>query len=488
MAAVADSEDYPTRQDLIRAGGLAVFSGLVGFVVTYALFVRPNLKETLLAGLDRRAAETSQPHAYKESQGAGYTFSGSYSTATSVREKRVSKFVVETPKLVALAPEATATPSATPSASPTAQALPLPGQDYHTKTSHLHIEAPPEPATAVTAPERPGEVDFGQAWQRAASGWVTFGDGLRVGGEGVVVADGQVLTTLSAYQATGGRGMLAGSPVSSHLIASDSANDLALLQLDSGAGVPVPLCPEAAAAGQLLVAGDVLNPGTFQEVRSRGPAGADLGYYGWTSSPSGGSPLINNRGELVALSLPRAGWNSLSWNVAVPSATLQAFLANRPRGGSSPPTNGVERWASCLRSHATPLTERVAPSRSNGRVVAGQAMGNYPLGLTADQLKAELGAGEVLETRGNLQRINYSGPRLVFTLADGVVVAIETDYSFYALENGWAVGARVDSNQARSQLPSTIFHRRAAFEAVCSPGVELHFDGGQISLLRVTVP
>ena len=42
MAATAsEPEEYPTKDDLIRAGVLALVTGLVGFAFTYALFVKP---------------------------------------------------------------------------------------------------------------------------------------------------------------------------------------------------------------------------------------------------------------------------------------------------------------------------------------------------------------------------------------------------------------------------------------------------------------
>ena len=42
MAAISEEpEEYPTKDDLIRAGVLAVVTGVFGIALTYAHFVRP---------------------------------------------------------------------------------------------------------------------------------------------------------------------------------------------------------------------------------------------------------------------------------------------------------------------------------------------------------------------------------------------------------------------------------------------------------------
>ena len=86
------------------------------------------------------------------------------------------------------------------------------------------------------------------------------------------------------------------------------------------------------------------------------------------------------------------------------------------------------------------------------------------------------------------RRILYSAPRLTFTLADGVVVAIDTDYNFYTTESGWSVGSRLSSTDLRTQLPGAVAHMRDNFDALCTSGLELVFQGGAVSALRVMVP
>lgn len=492
MTTPVEPEEYPTREDLARAGLVAAATALFGFLVSYHAFVRPLNRGIQLPGLDRRAAERPLPSAYREKVASGpvldypYTLGGAGSSARGKRPAHLD--LTEPNRVLPLVGMQT-----TPTPTPRAAALPLPDEEYHTRTGaarKFNLRDPSSRAQQVAAaalpPPRPDPVSYAEAWHRVANGWVQFGDMNRVGGQGVVVEPGLVLTTLSALRYTGGRGFLAGTPVNTHLVAGDSAHDLALVQIEGSDGVPVPLCPESSQAGELLVTGEVTGGG-FQELRSRGQVGEWLGFYGWNSGQMGGAPLVNNRGELVGLSLPRPSVDSLSWNLAVPASTIQGFLASRPQpAGAAVDSSDV--WARALRSRVTPLGERTPPNRANGRVLPGQAMGNYPLGMTLEQLKSELGNGTVLEQKGSFMRLQYPSPRLTFTLADGVVVQIETDYTFYTLESGWAVGSRVDDSQLRARLPEGVQHRRDRFSAACSAGLELVLQGDTISLLRVTVP
>jgi hypothetical protein len=488
MSATPDPEEFPTRQHLIRAAGLALVTGLAGFLVTYQLFVKPTRAPKTLAALDRRGAETFQPAAYKQSSRQAAAYSVPYLPGGSaIFEQRTSKLEIKAPERKALA--ARSSDPVQPTATPTS--LPLPDQDYQQRSSHLQIKKPALPASAATpavAP-RPDEVSYAEAWQRVAPGWVAFGDGVRLGGEGVLVAPDLILTTLSCFQFTGGKGHMGGQYLTTSLEASDPSLDLALLKIRGGmGGVPVPIAPEGPLADQILICGDTVQFGNYKELRSRGQAGPCSGFYGWNSAQTGGSPLINNRGEVVALSLPRPAWNSMSWNLAISAPQLASFVAARPAPANLPATPAMDLWVKSLHSRLAPQPERTPPSRANSRVLAGQAVGNYPLGLSLATLKKELGPGQILEQQGGFLRILYSGPRLTFTLAEGVVVAIETDYSFYTTETGWSVGSRLSGEELRTQLPGSVTHMRDHFDALCTSGLELVFQGGAVASLRVMVP
>lgn len=487
----APSEEYPTREDLVRAGLIAAGTALLGFLVSYHIFVHPLHQGVRVAGLDRRAAEHPLPPAYHGENAGSPRIDFAYSSGVSdsgTGDKRRRLVIAEPTRTLPAVAVATPTPEATPSA------LPLPDEQYQTagharQQFHLRdprTQAQQEQASANLPPPRPEPVSYAQAWQRVQTSIMQFGDAIRVSGQGVLVAPGLVVTTMSTFRSSGGRGMLAGSAVTSHLVAGDSAHDLALVQLDGADGVPVPLCPDSSLAGDLLITADGVGGG-FAELRSRGSAGEWVGFYGWNSAQMGGAPLVNNRGELVGLSLPRPSVDSLSWNLAVPASTLQTFLTARPSPGGAA-FDASSAWAKALRTRIAPLNERTPPNRANGRVIPGVAMGNYPLGMTLEQLRGELGNGTVLERRPGLLRLQYPLPRLTFTLAEDVVVQIETDYSFYTMESGWSVGSHVDDQQIRTRLPEAVLHQRDRFNAACSAGLELVLTGDTISLLRVTAP
>lgn len=487
-ASTEEPEEYPTKEDLIRAGALALLTAVVGFAFTYAIFVRPYRQGKSLAGLDRRAAESSQPAAYRQSDQQAMGYSMSYGSGGSEpTEKRRSKLEIKVPErktAVAQAPP-------TPTPSPSATSLPLPDSAYQQRQSNLQVR-PPKPQlpseVPSAAPPRPSEVSFPEAWQRASGGWITMGDGLHVGGQAVQISENQILTTLSAFRSSGGACQLGGMRLSVSLVASDSRQDLALLQIQGGqAGVPVPLSPDGPSNDQTLICGDGRNAGRYLELRSRGQTGPCCAFDGYTSAIDGGAPLINNRGELVALSLPKPNWTGMSWNLAIPASACRSFIESHPVGANTPP-NIREMWVQAIKTHVGVLGDRETPNRANSKVVPGQALGNYPLGLPGAQLRKELGNGEVLEQSGGFARILYSAPRLTFTLADNVVVAIETDYNFYTLEGGLSVGSSKEPGELHGQFSPCVTHDADNLEALSSPGLELLFSGSGISLIRVVPP
>jgi hypothetical protein len=474
-----DPEEYPTRQDVLRAGALAVGLALLGFVTTFALFVKPILKKDALLGVDRGAAERSLPPAYKNSSSGPSHSAVAYSSGGwSSSTKRKSSLEIKEPER-----ELPVAKVVVPKSTPTA--LPLPENPNQQRTPPKLNRPKPLELSNPQLPERPSEVSLSEAWQRVQGGWMVLGDGLNVRGEGVLIEERLALTSLTAFQASGGRGFLAGQPCSGHLLASDPQLDLALLELDRGVGLPIPLSPESASSGQVLLAADPMRGGQYVEVRSRGVAGAYLGFYG-RSAPLGGQPLFNNRGELVALGVAGFDWESQSWNLAVPAAPLANFSKSRVRSTSAP-ISGAERWAQALSGRVTAQPERSLPTRSNAKVVAGQALGNYPLGLSESQLRQELGSGASLRNYGKVTQMEYSGPQLTFTLVDGLVVAIESNYSFYSF-NSCSPESRINLDTVRAQLSDSTLSLLPAKTSLCSAGIEMMIEGDRLVRLRVVAP
>ncbi len=490
MAAISEEpEEYPTKEDLIRAGVLALVTGVFGFALTYAIFVKPYRQGKSLAGLDRHAAESSQPAAYRQSdqQAAGYAVSYGVSGGVE-QEKRKSKLEIKAPERK----QAVAQNVPTPTPTPTPTSLPLPDEAYQQRQSSLKVHAPQPQVAPVEVPggppPRPTETSFAEAWQRASSGWITLGDGFHTGGQGVQVSENQILTTLSAFRSSGGQCALNGTRVAVTLIAGDGRQDLALLQIQGASpGTPVPISPENPSNDQTCICGDARNFGRTLEVRSRGMTGPCSAFDGYTGAIDGGAPLINNRGEMVALSLPRPAWGGMSWSTAIPASACQAFVNAHPSGGAMAPP-ATDMWVQAIKTHVSVQPDRETPNRSNAKVVPGQALGNYPLGLRVEQLRKELGQGQVLEQKGGYCRILYSAPRLTFTLADNVVVGIETDYNFYTLDGGVTVGTTKEPSELTSVFSPSITHDADNLEALASPGLELLFSNGAVATIRVVPP
>ena len=150
MAAISEEpEEYPTKEDLIRAGVLALVTGVFGFALTYAIFVKPYRQGKSLAGLDRHAAESSQPAAYRQSdqQAAGYAVSYGVSGGVE-QEKRKSKLEIKAPERK----QAVAQNVPTPTPTPTPTSLPLPDEAYQQRQSSLKVHAPQPQVAPVEVP------------------------------------------------------------------------------------------------------------------------------------------------------------------------------------------------------------------------------------------------------------------------------------------------------------------------------------------------
>lgn len=486
VTASEPEEEYPTKDDLIKAGLVALVTGVLGFAVTYTVFVKPFHQGKALGGLDRHAAESSQPAAYRQSdQGLGGYATSYGSTSGAGYEQRKSKLEIKAPERKTPIRQDTPTPEPTPE--PTS--LPLPGSAYQQRQSHLQVHAPqPQLAPSETPnalPPRPTETSLTEAWQRASSGWVTLGDGLHTGGQGVQISETQILTTISAFRSSGGQCMLYGQRVSVQMVAGDSRQDLALLEIQGPSpGKPVPISPDNISTDQTYICGDQRSFGRTLELRGRGQTGPCFAFDGFTGAIDGGAPLINNRGEMVGLALPHPPWLGMSWNTAISASACQAFVNAHPSGSGAAPVPS-EMWAQAIKSHVTAQPARETPNRSNAKVVPGQALGNYPLGLSLDQLHRELGQGQILEQRGGFCRVLYSAPRLTFTLADGMVVGIETDYNFYTLDGGLSVGATKEPSELRGQFSPSVTYDAGALESLACPGLEILFNNGTIATIRV---
>lgn len=433
-------EDYPRKGDLIRAGGWAAFSSLVGFTVTYALFVHAPVSPQALARLDRRAAEQARPSAYRNLGPGQAEIALTYGcSGLSPSKPRLSPLQIRVPR-----PAASAPPLASQVApeAPRARALPLPELAYQ-RRSLLHIERP--------------RVSFGNGWERAREAIVPIG----LDGQGVAVGPNLVLTTLTAYQ----------SSPQGILLASDAEQDLALLEWPTGDTV-VTLAGAPAAAGEILMGSDAAGPERFAEVRSRGTFDRWLGFYGWRGPSQGGGALVNREGQLVGLSLAAAPWSRLSWGLAVPAPQLAQFLQKRPRPKGASPDSG-RMWVQSLAGRLT-------------GVQGGTSLGPYQLGMRRVQLEQQLGSGQVLQDEGDFQVLQYPGFR--FQLVQGQVVAIETDIPGTASPQGWIIGGELSSNTISSQIAGAVVQSGPQGLTVYTPGWEFELEEEHLKTLRVVLP
>jgi hypothetical protein len=497
-SAGSSPEDFPTRQQLIHAVSLATLMALVGFVLSYSLFVHP-ISDLHFHRIDRKRAEEAPPLAYSQSPGVAWEGGGGYAggLGSMPDPERGPNLDLMVPDVATETPAQTPTPTPTPTV--TATALPVDNPDSVPQfgaTHHTHPSSATHPSAtgsatpaAVSSTARHPVVSQEESWKIASPSLFQMMDNEGpVGGGAVIDPTGLAITCLSSLHPDGlSRIQLGSLSLSATVLARDPEHDIALLQLTPGTYPVLALDQEPPHARELLSIPAGTDPSHFQDARVVTASSRDyLRFRGVQSEAANGVAMINDRGELAGITLGRPlGYPGSNFGIGIDAATIKALLDARKDIASSPrPVSS--RLADLLGDAVPTLTQRTPPSQSNGKLVAGEAMGNYPLGMTMAMLTAEMGSGSTVFEKDGFTTVDFPTPRLRCTLVKGRVVAIETDYGFYSTPGGLSAGAPADLNRLRSEVPEAVFGDIKPGTGVASGiGIEVEANGGKVARLRL---
>jgi hypothetical protein len=145
-------------------------------------------------------------------------------------------------------------------------------------------------------------------------------------------------------------------------LGTDARRDLAVLRLRVAGLRPLPLSPDDPVEGMRLVAVGLTGPREIrvEAVRPLGP-GLELAELDEVDDADAGAPLLNERGEVVALALA-AQRNDSSVSLGVPASCLRAYLA----------LSAGRPWQSLRRRAAI---QRAVPDHSLGLLEHSAALG-----------------------------------------------------------------------------------------------------------------
>jgi hypothetical protein len=328
-----------------------------------------------------------------------------------------------------------------------------------------------------------------EAWNLASSALFQMeGSSGPVGAGAIIDSSGLAVTCLSNMQQEGLSRIQLGSQVlSASILARDPEHDIALLQISGGSYASVMLSPESPHAGEILSIPAGTDPAHFQDAEVATVSTGDyFRFRGIQPESANGVAMINRRGELVGISLGRPpGFPGHSHGLGIDASTIRALL-NARHDLDGPAKPAATRVAEMLFGSVPQISQRTAPSASNGKLSAGEAMGNYPLGMTMELLTRELGHGEVVYGRDGFQTVDFATPRLRFTVVKDRVVAIESDFGFYSTQGGMSPGAPADTRRLNTEVPGAVLGDSKPGVGVASGvGIEAEAYQGKVARLRV---
>ncbi len=484
--AAETGEAFPTTKQLKQAITLIMLTGFIGFGVGYTLFVKRQIAINV-PKVDRQAAEKPPPLAYRSESGSNLIFSnyGGATQAPEVEEKG--------PDLTLKAPQMGNKPIATaPTPSPTPKVLAVKSEEDNANypgrngpQPHVAHTKPGVPVIQSPGSSRPDVKGWVQAWNEGKQACITFNsfDGPVLGGV-IVRADGTALTCLSRLNPDSlSRVVTSRGVVSGRILQRDTEHDIALVQL-SGADFPyMPLSPDAPSAGAWMLTPNAYDPQrNWQQQVTSVLTGGALRIRGSVSNLSAGWPLINDRAEVVGVSIGRPFLFDANLSVAIGSSSLVGLLDGRAATGFHRTCNEVfEEMFKGLPS----IASRARPTTANNKAVPGEAMGNYPLGMTRQQLTSELGAPGQQDGSGALARLTFPTHHLVAFLVHDQVVAFETDNTFYAYGRGISPGGNIDIAKFQSEFPGAVFNETGGRGVGLAVGFEVESQNGKITKIRV---
>ncbi|MGE0488351.1 MAG: serine protease [Vulcanimicrobiota bacterium] len=485
-------EEFPRKEHLVFAGTVSLVTALAGFLLSYNLFLGPA-REQELKRVDRRTAEgyRERVRQARQSQSNGRTAPPNYTYLAYHRKPKEERRLPSQPMPVSPLPEATAAPETkpsrpTPSPSPSASPRRTTEQPRRPReTAHNSPKPAVDLGSALVFPDvqkRPSLSSLDNQWSLANPGLVRMADLEGNYISGVVVDESGLAITRSSRLGPShlSRTWVNGSLGTATLVSRDPTLDLALIQLPPGSYRAVPLAPEAPNRGERLAYHDANDSNSYHALSAQamGPAGPGFFHFrGVTRDGDAGSPLLNERGELVGIVLGRmGGFPGHCYSLAANSAGIYRMLrrANPDSGSNEDPVS--TRTSEMLAEAVPMLMDRTRPSRSNAKVVPGKSLGNFTLGMSEKQLENELGPPDARTLSSGLRRLAYPANFLTFSLVGDRVVAIETTYSFYSTDKGLCVGTSLDSIRLRRDFDNYIKESYLKGEVVLTPGLELELD------------
>jgi hypothetical protein len=233
---------------------------------------------------------------------------------------------------------------------------------------------------------------------------------------------------------------------SATLLARDAEHGLALIQLPAGdLGGAIPLAPDPPARGKELVAFGPSPSRCLSTVVKTGSSFGSAGFLvdGYLGSATWGSPLLNERGELVGChfsSLPNVPGAGV--HLAADSAAIYR-LQRGYNGGDIYAAEALQQEA-CKRLASLATEARDEAGIQKGRVLPNLGISQLYLGMSTSEAAEWVSS----PTRGSgpfgTENWSCDAPPVELVFANDSLVAISTQYTGFSTLTGLSMGAPVD--------------------------------------------
>ena len=237
-----------------------------------------------------------------------------------------------------------------------------------------------------------------------------------------------------------------GTLVRTEVIARDPEYGLALIRLPSGSYPAIPLAPGPPARGERLIAfGPTASGSVSTQVRAGlGFAAAGFMVEGHLGTGTWGTPLLNDRGELVGVqigSLPNFPGSGI--HLAADSAVIYRMR----RGYDSSNVSAFNQTQRALYARLTSLAleSKGQDLQKKGRVIANVGVSQFFLGMNKQEAARWVPSAEKFTVSPGVENWKNSAPPLELVFVNEHLVAVATDFSGFSTETGISMGARIDS-------------------------------------------
>jgi hypothetical protein len=258
------------------------------------------------------------------------------------------------------------------------------------------------------------------------------------------------------------------------LLSRDPEYGLALIQLPAGRyGPPIPLAPDPPARGEELLA---FGPSPSRCLSTVVRAGAGFGaagflVEGYLGSSTWGTPLLNDRGELVGCqfsSLPDFPGSGV--HLAADSAAIYRLL----RGYDSSDTSALDQSMQQAYSRLTSLAAetRDEDGTRKGRILARVGVSQFFIGMSTEEASQWVNSPSRTSGSPGVENWSSQAPPVQLVFVNDRLVAVATDFTGFSTLTGLSMGARVD----RRTL-SRAFDRFLLVDGLAlTPGLDILLD------------